>query len=105
MPQLQLKIVQIDTAARIAVVKYATENSLLPIDDYDGVAFQLGSAQNAEQFIDSIKFQCMQYALERDYIETSIEPSYAAEWEGFETVISDDEIVLPTPTTPPEVEL
>lgn len=105
MANLQLKIVQVDPAARIAVVKFATENSLLPIDDYDGIAFSLGIAQNVDQFIESIKLQCMHYAIERDYIESNTQPMHALAWEGYETQITDDEIVLPNPTTPPEVEL
>lgn len=106
MAKLQIKIIEVDRNARIAVVKFATENSKYSIDDYDGVAFTLGIAQNVEQFIDSVKTQCLHYALERDYIESSVEPVADAEtWAGFETEIDDDSIVMPNPTIPPEVEI
>lgn len=71
MSKISIKIVEVDQVTQTALVKYSSENSLRPIDEYPAVAFQISNfnVKTPEEFIEAIRPQITQYVQQRDSAE------------------------------------
>jgi hypothetical protein len=81
---LNVKIVGVDGDS--VLIKYATENSAKPIDEYEAVAYQpraLGYA-NLEDFAEGIKPALLNAAIYRDNLEKVPESLDLSAWVGHE---------------------
>jgi hypothetical protein len=106
MATINIKIVGVE--GNSVLVKYATDNSLKSIDDYDAIAYQpAGSGYNdVENFIEGIKMGLMFTAMSRDKLEQAANnPVDYASWVGVEQSITISDALLDTSTVSPEVVL
>jgi hypothetical protein len=81
---LNVKVVGVEGES--ILIKYATENSAKPIDEYDAVAYQpraLGYA-TVEEFIERIKPSLLDQAVHRDNLEKLPEELDLSKWVGHE---------------------
>ena len=109
MAVLTVKIVGIEEDS--VLVKYATENSALPIDEYDAVAYQPAAMgySSVDAFLEGIKPGLLSMAEARDRKEAGITVDMS-DWIGKEVkeVIATQGPAGPSQRTPqddPEVEL
>jgi len=67
MSKITIKIVDIDRTANNIIVKYVSEASAKPIDEYSAMGFQITdpSILTPEQFIESIRYTVTQYVTVR----------------------------------------
>ena len=82
---LNLKIVGIEGES--VLIKYATENSEKPIDDYEAVAYQpraLGYS-TLEDFVEGIKPALLNAAIYRDNLEKTPAELDMSAWVGHES--------------------
>ena len=101
MSKITIKIVEVDQATHSIAVKYASENSNRPIDDYPAVAFQIlnYTASTPEEFIEAIRPQISLYVAQRDRAENPEKYIDLAGWNGYVTNV--DSIDLPASASPP----
>lgn len=82
---LNLKVVGIEGES--VLIKYVTENSAKPIDEYDAIAYQprtLGYS-TLEEFIEGIKPALLTQAIHRDNLEKIPEALDTSAWIGHES--------------------
>lgn len=109
MTTLNIKIV--GTEGDSVLVKYASENSAKPIDDYDAIAYQPKSMgySSVDEFIEGIKPGLISQVIIRDRLESAENEIDISQWNGHESshdmpvdpaaplpsqVIADPEVVL-----------
>jgi hypothetical protein len=84
MSKINIKVVEIDQATHTVVVKYVSEASKKPIDEYPGVAFQVTnySAKTIDEFIEAVRPQISLYVWQRDQAENPLTPVDISGWGG-----------------------
>lgn len=100
MTTLSIKIVGIEGDS--VLVKYASDNSAKPIDEYDPIAYQPKTMgyTNLDDFIAGIKPGLLIEVANRDRIESAPAELDLSSWEGHESNHSqeDDPNYIPPPT-------
>lgn len=84
MSNINIKIVEVDQSTQTVLVKYASETSLNPIDDYPAIAFQLSNydTKTPEEFIEAIRPQITLYVQQRDLSENVDNHVDLSGWNG-----------------------
>jgi hypothetical protein len=114
MSKISIKIVEVDQATQTALVKYSSEHSLKPIDEYPAIAFQISNfnVKTPEEFVEAIRPQITQYVQQRDAAENPDNIDISS-WHGHSveveahvvepTLISTAVPVLPTQQIPAQI--
>ena len=114
MSKISIKIVEVDQVTQTVLVKYSSENSLRPIDEYPAVAFQISNfnVKTLEEFIEAIRPQVTQYVQQRDSAESPDNIDISS-WNGHSveveahvvqpTLIANAVPVLPTQQIPAQI--
>lgn len=94
MKKVFIKIVEAHQPSKSVVVKFASEHSIRPIDEYDGLAFTVTNflSLNPQEFIDSIRHQIEKLVTERDRAEQATAEVDVTAWQGYSTTISIDDV-------------
>jgi len=97
MSKINIKIVVISQDSNTVLVKYASDNSKKPIDDYPPVAFQVNkfAVNTVEEFIEEIRPLITMYVNNRDLEETPKQGLDLTSWEGYSTTVDPIEPVDP----------
>ena len=97
MSKITIKIIDIDRAANNIIVKYASDASAKPIDEYSAMGFQItdSSILTPEQFIESIRYTVTQYVTVRDALESHTAAIDFSAWSGF-TAEVEASVIIPT---------
>ena len=105
MSNITIKIVEVDQSTQTVLVKYASETSLNPIDDYPAIAFQLTNynIKTPEEFIEAIRPQITQYVQQRDLSENVDNHVDLSGWNGHSAEVVPH-IVEPIEPAVPAVE-
>lgn len=84
MSKINIKVVEVDQSSHSVLVKYTSERSQKPIDEYSGVVFQVSNyaVKNLDEFIEAIRPQVSLYVWQRDQAESPTEPVDMSNWEG-----------------------
>jgi len=100
MSKINIKIVEVDQDSHTVIVKYASEKSQKPIDDYPAVAFQVTNynVATADEFIEAIRPQVSLYVWQRDLQENPAKSVDLTGWEGH--AVEVDAYELPEPAAP-----
>lgn len=101
MSKINIKVVEVDQATQSVLVKYTSEKSLKPIDDYPAVVFQVSNypVSTINEFIEAIRPQISLYVWQRDQAENPAEPVDISGWSGHSVQV--DAFELPAPAAPP----
>jgi hypothetical protein len=94
MSKISIKIVEVDQSTRSIVLKFATEHSAKPLDEYDGLAFTVANfgSLTPEEFIEKIRPQISEMVLARDAAEQLVDTLDVTEWAGYTTTIDAIEV-------------
>ena len=94
MSKISIKIVEVDQRSRAVVVKFASENSAKPLDDYDGLAFNIANFNSVtpSEFIESIRPQLSKLVAVRDQAEKITETIDLSSWHNYTTTVDSIEI-------------
>lgn len=94
MSKISIKIVEVDQRTRSIVVKFASEQSLKPLEDYDGLAFNVANFNSVtpEEFIESIKPQLSKMVAVRDQSEKIVESLDLSAWVNYTTTVDSVEV-------------
>lgn len=97
MSRITIKIIDIDRAANNIIVKYASDASAKPIDEYSAMGFQITDPRikTAEEFVESIRYQISQYVAVRDAFESQTEEIDFSLWNGFTTEVDSADLPVP----------
>jgi hypothetical protein len=97
MSKINIKIVEVDQDSHTVVLKYASEKSVKPIDEYPGVAFQVSNynVANLDEFIAAIRPQISLYVYYRDLAESPNQTIDISSWS--DQSIEVDAFELPAP--------
>ena len=100
MSKINIKIVEVDQDSHTVLIKYASEKSQKPIDDYPAVAFQITNynVANLDEFIEAIRPQISLYVYQRDLVENPSTPVDISGWNNHTVEI--DAYELPEPAAP-----
>ncbi len=84
MINLSIKIVDINKETNAALVKFASEFSQKPIDEYEAVAFSLENynTSSPDAFLESIKPTIINAVKHRDYVESNPVNVNTTSWIG-----------------------
>ena len=95
MSKITIKIIDIDAGANHVIVKYASDTSARPIDEYSAQGFPISdpSIQTPEQFIESIRYDVSRHVAVRDALELHIGSLDLASWNGFTTEVDASDLV------------
>lgn len=101
MSKINIKVVEVDQATQSVLVKYTSERSLKPIDEYPAVVFQVSNypVSTIDEFIEAIRPQVSLYVWLRDQAENPAEPVDISGWDGHSVQV--DAFELPAPAAPP----
>lgn len=96
MSTINIKIVEID-AGGVVLVKFASSQSQLPIDEYPAIGFPITNISEftPEAFINSIRQQVSNYVYVRDAIEAQINNIDFNSWINYQTSFEGTEYVDP----------
>jgi hypothetical protein len=94
MSKINIKIVEVDQSSHSVLVKYTSERSQKPIDEYSGVVFQVSNyvVKNLDEFIEAIRPQVSLYVWQRDQAENPAEPVDMSNWEGYSAQVDAYEL-------------
>jgi hypothetical protein len=94
MNKIFIKITEVDQRSRSIVVKFASKNSTKPIDEYDGLAFNIANFTSVTpaEFIESIRPQLSSLVAIRDQSEKVVETIDLSEWVNYSTTVDAIEI-------------
>ena len=94
MSKISIKIVEIDQRSRSVVLKFASENSLRPLEEYDGIAFTVANFNSLtpEEFIEAVRPQISSMVLARDQAEQLVDRLDVTAWNGYTTTVDAIEI-------------
>ena len=97
MTKMYIKIVEVDQPTRTVTVKYRSDNSLLDIDSYPPVAFQITNyqAKTKEEFVEQLRPQISLHLYYRDLEETPNTDVDISDWAGYTATV--DPVSFPTP--------
>jgi len=95
--KLYIKIVEVDVETRTLSVKYRSDKSLLDIDSYPPVAFQITNyqAKTKEEFVEQLRPQISLYLYYRDLQENPNTDVDISDWAGYTATV--DPVSFPTP--------
>ena len=114
MSSINIKIDGFDQSSNTILVKFASDLSLLPIDEYSSMGFQIldPNVSTAEEFIQSIRTAVTYHVAVRDALESHVTTLDLESWLDYTTTITPATLVDPALTpqlveglTNPEVEL
>jgi long-subunit fatty acid transport protein len=114
MSSINIKIDGFDESSNTVLVKFASDLSLLPIEEYSSMGFQIidPAVTTAEEFAQSIRTAVTYHVAVRDALESHVTTLDLDSWMGFTTTITPATLVDPALTpqlveglTNPEVEL
>lgn len=93
--KITIKIIDVDRTTNTIIVKYVSEFSENPIDDYTAVAFQLTdpTITTPKQFIESIRTLISQYVMIRDSLETNVADIDFSTWNNFTDTVEAVDLV------------
>ncbi len=99
MSKINIKIVEVDQDSHTVVLKYASEKSQKPIDEYPGVAFQVSNynVANLDEFIAAIRPQISLYVYYRDLAESPNQAIDISSWSGQNLEVEAFELPAPAP--------
>ena len=99
MSKINIKIVEVDQDSHTVVLKYASEKSVKPIDEYPGVAFQVSNynVANLDEFIVAIRPQISLYVYYRDLAESPNQNIDISSWSGQSVEVDTFELPAPAP--------
>lgn len=85
MNKIFIKIVEVHQPSQSVVVKFASENSVKPIDEYEGLAFTVPNFNSATptEFIENIREQLTKILTLRDYSEQIVDTVDVSSWVGY----------------------
>jgi len=94
MSKINIKVVEVDQETNSVLVKYTSEKSLKPIDEYPAVVFQVSnySVSTIDEFIEAIRPQVSLYVWQRDQAENPAKPVDMSNWEGHSTQVDAYEL-------------
>jgi hypothetical protein len=100
MSKINIKILEVDQDSHTVLVKYASEKSQKPIDEYPAVAFQVTNynVRNLEEFVEAIRPQISLYVWQRDQAENPPTPVDISGWNDHSVEV--DAYELPDPAAP-----
>lgn len=100
MSKITIKIIDIDRAANNIIVKYASDASAKPIDEYSAMGFQItdSSILTPEQFIESIRYQVSQYVAVRDALESHTAAIDFSAWSGYTAEVDASDLIAINPS-------
>lgn len=114
MSSINIKIDGFDESSNTILVKFVSDLSLLPIDDYSSIGFQIidPAVTTAEEFVQSIRNAITYHVAVRDALESHVTTLDLESWLDYTTTITPATLVDPALTpqlveglTNPEVEL
>ena len=99
MSKITIKIIDIDRTSNNIIVKYASEASTKPIDEYSAMGFQITdtSILTPEQFVESIRHEVSQHVAVRDALEAHTAAIDFSAWSGYTTEVDASVLVAPAP--------
>jgi hypothetical protein len=99
MSKINIKIVEIDQGSHTVLVKYVSEKSQKPIDEYPAVAFQISNynVANLDEFIEAIRPQVSLYVWQRDLAESPSQNIDISSWSGQSVEVDAFELPAPAP--------
>ena len=102
MSKISIKIVEIDQSTRSVVLKFASENSLKPLEEYDGIAFNVANFNSLtpEEFIETVRPQISNMVLARDQAEQLVNRLDVTEWNGYTAEVEAHVFDIITPAAP-----
>lgn len=105
MSKISIKIVEIDQRSRSVVLKFASERSRRPLDEYDGIAFNVAnfSSLTPEEFIEAVRPQISSIVLARDQAEQLVDTLDVTTWNGYTTTVDAIEIANIDPAVSTQV--
>ena len=94
MSKISIKIIEIDQRSRSVILKFASENSLRPLEEYDGIAFTVANFNSLtpEEFIEAVRPQISSMVLARDQAEQLVNTLDISTWAGYTTTVEAIEI-------------
>ena len=94
MSKISIKIVDVDQRTRSVIVKFASEHSLKPVDDYDGLAFSMANFNSItpQEFIETIRPQISNLVAIRDQSEKVMDSIDISQWVNYSTTVNSIEI-------------
>lgn len=94
MSKISIKIVEIDQRSRSVVLKFASERSLKPLEEYDGIAFSVANFNSLtpQEFIEAVRPQISSMVLARDQAEQLMDTLDVTSWNGYTTTVEAIEI-------------
>jgi hypothetical protein len=100
MSKINIKIVEVDQSSHSVLVKYTSENSKKPIDEYPAVVFQVTNynAKTVEEFIEAIRPQVSLYVWQRDQQENPADFIDLTGWDTYNVQV--DAVELPSVAAP-----
>jgi hypothetical protein len=114
MSSINIKIDGFDAPSNTILVKFASNLSLRPIDEYPSIGFRIldPAVTTAEQFVQSIRPEVTYHVTVRDALESHVNTLDLESWLDYTTTITPATLVDPAVTpqlveglTNPEVEL
>lgn len=100
MSKISIKIVEIDQRTRSVVLKFASERSRRPLEEYDGIAFTVANFNSLtpEEFIEAVRPQISSMVLARDQAEQLMDTLDISTWNGYTTTVDSIDIAHIDPT-------
>ena len=101
MSSINIKIAGFDESSNTVLVKFASDVSLLPIDEYSSIGFQIvdPTVTSAEEFIQSIRSAVTYHVSVRDALESHVTTLDLESWLDYSTTITPADLVDPALTT------
>lgn len=102
MSKISIKIVEIDQSTRSVVLKFASEHSRRPMEEYDGIAFTVANFNSLtpEEFIEAVRPQISSMVLARDQAEQLVDRLDVTAWNGYTAEIEAHVFDVITPAAP-----
>ena len=101
MSSINIKIEGFDASSNTVLVKFASDLSLLPMDEYSSMGFQIvdPAVTTAEEFIQSIRTAVTYHVSIRDALESHVTTLDLESWLDYSTTITPANLVDPALTT------
>jgi hypothetical protein len=100
MSSINIKIDGFDVSSNTVLVKFASDISLLPIDEYSSTGFQIldPAVTTAEEFVQSIRTAVTYHVSVRDALESHVTNLDLESWLDYTTTITPATLVDPALT-------
>jgi hypothetical protein len=99
MSKISIKIVEVHQPSQTVIVKFASDASQKPIDEYDGLAFSVPNYNSLtpDEFIKTISPQVSKLVTERDNSESLMDTLDVTSWNGYSVTIDSNDILTVDP--------